>query len=136
MEMSNPFPAVAYKCPENCLGVEKIEGPNAIATRNIVTGQRREWRFCRHPPVRLYAGYVIELTVAERGDCQDLNRADLFYHIIRGKETEWKAVYADVTYDDGPDRPVLARNCHNTADDKDVICEGGDARFDREISLR
>lgn len=135
--------AISYACPNSCLGIVKVEGPNALETVNLVTGQHREWRFCATPPVErggVFPGYVLEIRVTERLSCQQLDEpsADPPYHIVRGKDRN-QAAYGPVTYatyDDGPDRPVLANNCRNTPDDKDVICEGGDARFGMELSRR
>lgn len=135
--------AISYACPNSCLGIVKVEGPNAWETVNLVTGKHREWRLCAIPPVQrgsIYPGYVIEIRVTERVGCQQLDEpsADPPYHIVRGKDRN-QAAYGPVTYatyDDGPDRPVLANNCRNTPDDKDVICEGGDARFGTELSQR
>jgi hypothetical protein len=118
-----------------------VEGPNAIETVNLQTSEHREWRFLANPPIRrgaVFPGYVIEVRVRETPAGQELDEPSSSppYHIVRGKDVS-KPAYApvgDVTYYDGPDRPVLARNCRNTPDDKDVICDGGDAQFGREYN--
>jgi len=126
-------------CPDNCLGVEKIEGPNAFATRNLKTGQAYEWRLRANPPVDLHAGYVIEISFVERGKYEDIDGIAMPYHIVRGKELDRVPAYSIIkpfVNFDGDDRPVLAKNCRNTPDDADVICVGGEAQFVQELSQR
>jgi hypothetical protein len=140
---TRPAPPISYACPHSCLGIVKVEGPNAIETVNLQTSEHREWRFLANPPIErgaIFPGYVIEVRVRETPAGEELDEpsASPPYHIVRGKDIASPA-YApveDVTYYDGPDRPVLARNCRNTPDDKDVVCDGGDAQFERQLSRR
>jgi len=133
---------IRYGCPGSCLGVVKVEGENAIETVNIGTGEHREWRFCADPPVNglMYPGYVIEMRVIETGPCQALDEpaSDPPVHIVRGKDMKRAAyrVISPVVKEDGDDRPVLARNCNNTLDDRDVVCDGGEAQFSEQLSQR
>jgi hypothetical protein len=129
-------------CPDNCQGIENIEGPRAFASRNIKTGRVYEWRICdSEAPLSLYAGYVIEISYIERGSCQDIDSVPSKppYHIIRGKELDRVSAYSIVkpfVNFDGDDRPVLAKNCWNSPDDSTTICSGDGAQFVREISQR
>jgi hypothetical protein len=140
---TRPAPPITYACPQSCLGIVKVEGPNAIETVNLQTSEHREWRFLANPPIQrggIFPGYVIEIRVRETPAGQELDEpsASPPYHIVRGKDVSRPAYapVASVTYEDGPDRPVLAKNCRNTPDDKDVICEGGAAQFERVLSQR
>jgi hypothetical protein len=140
---TRPAPPITYSCPQSCLGIVKVEGPNAIETVNLQTSEHREWRFIANPPITrgsVFPGYVIEIRVRETPVGAELDEpsSDPPYHIVRGKDVAQPAYapVAGVTYEDGPDRPVLARNCRNTLDDRDVVCEGGDAQFERQLTQR
>jgi hypothetical protein len=133
--LEKPDPIISYDCPDECLGVVKVEGPNEIETVNLKTQRHREWRFRASPPVTpkaIFPGYVIELQFVEKGGHEDF----VFFHAIRGKQWGKGEIYDAVTYFDGPDRPVLAKNCKNTPDDKATVCEGGVAQFAQELSQR
>lgn len=132
---------IDFHCPEACIGVTKIEGENQFAAVNLKTGRRAEWRLCDKPavvPGGIFPGYVIEIRFKQLTNCQQLDEpsSDLPYHIVRGKDLSSNR-YAPVaanTYWDGDDRPALAKNCRNTADDKNVVCDGGEAKFIQEMA--
>ena len=125
-----------YGCPNNCLGVEKVESPHAIRTVNLKTGEINEWRFCPGDGVHLYKGFVIELTTTWTGWCYDLNGVDQHYHVVTGSDVlrqRYSPAAAVTRTDCNPvsaapcnsdSRPVLAKNCRDTADDSSVVCDG------------
>ena len=130
-----PRPVLVLSCPDDCLGVEKVEGPNEIAVVNLKTGRPREFKFRADPPITphaLFAGYVIELSFIEKSGYEIPPPDGQLFHIVRGKELTKHAYSfllgshttpAIVDYD-GEDRPVLAHNCHNTSDDQSTVCDG------------
>ena len=137
--VTNAPTPIVLSCPNECLGLVTIEGPNDFETVNLKTGRHREWRFRADPPLTpnvLFAGYVIEMTFIEHGDYELPDANNYAFHIVRGKELKRPAYYPllPVTYFDGPDRPVLAKNCYNTPDDKSVVCDGGIPEFGIQLS--
>lgn len=114
-------------------GIVRVEGNHAYRFIDLATGELREIRFCSDydESKGLFAGYVLKkLVVVETGTCEWLNRADLHYDVVRGDDAKWwKSPYSSVTKPDGDSRPILAKNCFNTPDDKSTSCIGGDAKF-------
>ena len=135
-----------YQCYDQdhpfCWGVEEVEGNRAFRLVNVATGERREWRFCFEkdrdgrdldPEVNLFAGYVLSELVVYEGSCASIRAPEQHYTIIRGADRLWReTAYSKGTYFDGEKRPVLAKNCHNTPDDKSTVCDGGVAKFTQE----
>jgi hypothetical protein len=135
----NCFPTIIGERPV-CFGVTEVEGPNAYEFCDIVSGTCREIRICPGFDSQLRAGYALaEFHTIETGSCESLapERTDLYYKIIRGKDERWQHRYGALTYNNGKDRPVIARNCHptKTSDGRDdTYCDGGKAVFVQEIS--
>lgn len=125
-----PRRPVVLMCPENCLGVVSTDGPNQFTFRNIRTGEVSRLHFDPKESVPFYPGFVLsKLSFYPNRLYDELPSDTMAYIIVRGSDTQWDAILAPVVKDDGPTRPVLARNCWNTADDSDTVCEGGKAMF-------
>lgn len=118
--------------PGPLYGVEQYEGNNNFAFVNLRTGEHSEWRFCKEQErVPIYPGYLLSKMETTVRDGCDVLPDGIPYVIVRGKHSDWLP-YIAMVGDDGADRPVLARNCHNTLDDKDTACTGGEAKFTQE----